>query len=218
VSDSTLARLGSIAERRWCLVTTAQAEAVGVSRKQLARMASAGVVERVAQGVYRMAGAPRQDREAIYTTWLALGGATAPRTETGVAPLVAAGQTAAVVHGIGDFFPDGFDFIVPTRKGTRLPGVRLRIRRLTPQEVIPVGGLPALTVERALADLVETGTDLSLVAGAARDAIQAGKLTAPDRLAAYLEPVAARRQSDGRSMASDLLELAGGRPEGHDHG
>ena len=76
VADSTLVRLGSIAERRWGLLTTAQAEDAGVSRKQLARMASAGAIERVAQGVYRMAGAPRQDHEAIYATSLALGGAT----------------------------------------------------------------------------------------------------------------------------------------------
>ena len=78
-----------------------------------------------------------------------------------------------MVHGIGDFLPAGFDFMVPARKGTRLAGVRLRIRRLAREDVIPVGGLPALTVERALADLVEIGTDLSLVAGAARDAARA---------------------------------------------
>jgi predicted transcriptional regulator of viral defense system len=218
VADSTLARLGSIAERRWGLVTTAQAETVGVSRKQLARMASAGAIERVAQGVYRMAGAPQQDHEAIYATWLALDGATAPRAESGVAPVVAAGETAAVVHGIGDFLPVGFDFMVPARKGTRHPGVRLRIRRLTPEEVIPVGGLPALTVERALADLVEIGTDLSLVAGAARDAVRAGTLVSADRLVSYLDPIAARRKSDGGSLARDLLELAGVHPEGGDYG
>lgn len=218
MSDSTLARLGSIAERRWGLVTTAQAEGAAVSRKQLARMAASGAIERVAQGVYRMAGAPVQDREAIYATWLALGGATAARTETGVSPLVAAGETAAMVHGIGDFLPAGFDFIVPVRKGTRLAGVRLRIRPLTPEEVIPVGGLPTLTVERTLADLVEIGTDLSLVAGAARDAARAGTLVSRDRLTAYLAPVAARRKSDGKSLVSDLLELAGARPEGWGHG
>ena len=217
VADSTLARIGSIAERRWGLVTTAQAGGAGVSRKQLARMASAGAIERVAQGVYRMAGAPPQDHEAIYATWLALGGATAPRTETGVAPVVAAGVTAAVVHGIGDFFPEIFDFIVPARKGTRLPGVRLRVRRLTRDEVIPVGGLPALTVERAIADLIETGTDLSLVVGAVRDAVGAGKLVAPDRMVSYLDPIAARRKSDGRSLTRDLLDLAGVRLEGWDH-
>jgi predicted transcriptional regulator of viral defense system len=218
MADSTLVRLGSIAERRWGLVTTAQAEDAGVSRKQLARMASAGAIERVAQGVYRMAGAPPQDHEAIYATWLALGGATASRTETGVAPVVAAGVTAAVVLGIGDFFPDRFDFIVPARKGTRLPGVRLRVRRLTRDEVIPVGGLPALTAERAIADLIDVGTDLSLVAGAARDAVRAGQLVAADHLVSYLDPIAARRKSDGRALASDLFELAGVSPEGWRHG
>jgi hypothetical protein len=108
-------------------------------------MASAGALERVAQGVYPMAGAPPQDYEAIYATWLALGGATAPRTETGVAPVVAAGVTAAVVHGIGDFFPDRFDFIVPARncprrgagrqaRGARAPGVLSRPHRGSTKE------------------------------------------------------------------------------------
>ncbi|WP_406047062.1 type IV toxin-antitoxin system AbiEi family antitoxin domain-containing protein [Kribbella sp. NBC_00889] len=214
MADSTLVRLGSIAERRWGLVTTAQAEDAGVSRKQLSRMASAGAIERVAQGVYRMAGAPPQDHEAIYATWLALGGATAPRTSAGVASIVAAGITAAIVHDIGDFFLDGFDFMVAARKGTRLPGVRLRIRQLTRDEVMPVDGLPTLTVERTIADLVELGTDISLVAGAIRDAVRADKLVAPDRLATYLDPIAARRRSDGNSLANDLYELAGVSPEG----
>lgn len=214
VADSTLVRLGSVAERRWGLFTTAQAEDAGVSRKQLSRMASAGAIERVAQGVYRMAGAPPQDHQAIYGSWLSLGGATTPRTEAGVASIVAAGITAAVVHEIGDFFLDGFDFIVPARKGTRLPGVRLRIRQLTRDEVIHVNGLPTLTVERTIADLIEIGTDLSLVAGAVRAAVRADKLVAPESLVSYLSPIAARRKSDGRSLANDLFELAGVSPEG----
>ncbi len=217
MADSTLVRLGSIAERRWGLVTTAQAEDAGVSRKQLSRMASAGAIERVAQGVYRMAGAPPLNHEAIYATWLALGGATAPRTRAGVASMVTAGITAAIVHDVGDFFLDGFDFMVPARKGTRLPGVRLRIRQLTRDEVMPVDGLPTLTVERTIADLVELGTDMSMVASAVRDAARADKLVAPDRLASYLDPIAARRRSDGNSLANDLFELAGVSPEGWDH-
>jgi hypothetical protein len=48
-------------------------------------------------------------------------------------------------------------------------------------------------VERTLADLIEIGTDLSVVAGAARDAVRADKLVAPDRLVSYLHPIAARR-------------------------
>jgi predicted transcriptional regulator of viral defense system len=216
VADVTLVRLGAIAERRWGLITTAQAQAVGVTRKQLSRMASSGVIERVAQGVYRMAGAPTQDHEAIYATWLALGGADTARAQAGVASVVAAGATAALVHGIGDFMPGGLDFIVPARKGTRLPGVRLRIRVLAREDVIPANGLPALTVERTIADLVELGTDLSLVAGAVRDAVRGDTLVSPERLVSYLSAIASRGQRDGRALTQDLFELAGVRPEGWD--
>lgn len=216
--DSTLGKLGAIAEQRWGMVTTAQAAEVGVSRQQLARMAAAGAIERIAQGVYRMAGAPPQNQEAIYATWLALGGATTPKTPAGAPALVAAGITAAVAHDLGDFFLDGFDFMTPSRKGTRLPGVHLRIRQLSREEVSTANGLPVLSVERTIADLVAQRTDLSLVAGVVRDAVLAGRLLAPDRLVAYLEPVArARRQRDtgnGRSLADDLFKLAGIAPEG----
>jgi predicted transcriptional regulator of viral defense system len=217
MADVTLAKLGEIAERRWGLVTTTQAGEAGVSRKQLSRMTAAGALERVAQGVYRVSGAPRQEHEAIYATWLALGGATAPRTAAGVASVVAAGATAAVIHGIGDFMPDGFDFIVPARKGTRLRGVRLRIRSLTREEVIPANGLPALSVERTIADLVEIGTDTSLIADAVRDSVRSDRLTAPDRLAIYLTPTAARRKTDGRTLAKELFDLAGATPEAWRH-
>jgi predicted transcriptional regulator of viral defense system len=177
-------------------------------------MATTGVIERVAQGVYRMTGAPTMDHEAIYATWLALGGANTARTQDGVASLVAAGTTAALVHGIGDFLPDGLDFIVPTRKGTRLPDVRLRIRVLAREDVIPVHGLPTLTVERTVADLVELGTDLSLVAGAVRDAVRSDVLVSPERLVGYLSAIASRGQHDGRALTQDLFELAEVRPEG----
>jgi predicted transcriptional regulator of viral defense system len=66
MSDTTVARLSNIAEQRWGLLTTAQATEAGVSRNQLSRMAANGVLERVSQGVYRMAGAPRQENEVIY--------------------------------------------------------------------------------------------------------------------------------------------------------
>lgn len=214
MADATLARLGTVAERRWGLITTAQAEGVGVSRKQLSRMASSGALERVAQGVYRMAGAPPQDNEAIYATWLALGGATNPRTDAGVAPVVAAGITAAVIHGLGDFFLDSFDFMVPARRGTRLPGVRLRVRHLTADEVVPVAGLPTLTVERMIADLVELRIDRSLVAGVVRDAVRVDKLVHPEKLVTYL----AVRSRDGRALAADLFERAGVALEGSSNG
>lgn len=218
MADSTLVALGSIAERRWGLFTTAQAEAAGVARKRLSRMASIGAIERVSQGVYRMAGAPTQEHESIYATWLALGGAATPRTEAGVAAVVGAGTTAAVLHDIGDFSPDRYDFIVPSRKGTRLPGVRLRIRALTREDVIPVNGLPALTIERTIADLVDIGIDTSLVADAVRDAVRADKLVAPSRLVDHLTAIAKRRKTTGVELAGDLFDLAAIHPQGWDLG
>ncbi|MGL5826242.1 MAG: type IV toxin-antitoxin system AbiEi family antitoxin domain-containing protein [Nocardioides sp.] len=218
MAQRTLTSLAAIAEQRWGLVTTAQAKAAGVTRQQMSRWSSSGVLERVAQGVYRMAGAPPQQHEEVYATWLALGGATTPGPAPGVSSVVTAGITAAVVHGLGDFFLDEFEFIVPTRKVTRLPGVRLRVRQLTREEVFPVGGLPALTVERTIADLVEQWVDLSLVAGVVRDAVAAGRLISPDRLVGYLERVAATQKrtgaEGGRALAHHLFELAGVFPDG----
>lgn len=73
-------------------------------------------------------------------------------------------------------------------------------------------------MEGTVTDLVETGTDLSLVAGAVRDALKVGKLVAPEHLVSYLGPAAARRRGDGRWPANDLFELVGAHPEGWQHG
>lgn len=218
MADSTLARLGSLAERRWGLITTAQAEAAGVSRKQLVRMSFTGVLERVAHGVYRMAGAPPQAHESIYATWLALSGSTTPRTAAGVPPLVAGGVTAAIVHEIGDFLPHHLDFIVATRKGTRIRDVRLRIRRLAPEEVVAVNGLPTLTVERTVIDLIEIGTDTSLVTDALRDAVRQGKVIAPARLRSDLGALPARFGHDAARLAGELDALIADSSDGRgDH-
>lgn len=206
MADSTLVRLGTIAERRWGLFTTAQADMAGVSRKQLTRMSASGVIERVAHGVYRMAGAPPQEHEAVYSTWLALGGVSTPPAMSGVSPVVAAGVTAAVIHGIGDFVPDRLDFIVPARKDTRRPDVRLRIRHLIPPDVVPVNGLPTLTLEQTILDLVDIGTDTSLVADALRDAVRMDMVIAPDDLVAKLSTLPPRLQGD----VGHLLDLLSG--------
>lgn len=204
-----------MAERHWGLFTTAQAGEAGVSRVQVARTAAAGALTRVAHGVYRMPGAPETEHELTHATWLALGGS---RFEPGsVPPVVAAGTTSANLHGVGDFYPEGYDFVVADRKGTRLVGVRFRIRRLGPEEITFVDGMPALTVERTIADLVERWTDLSLVADTVRDAIDQGKLVAPRRLVTYLTPLAATSgyaRGDGAGFATSLFELAGAEPVG----
>lgn len=210
----TVEQLGRIAASRWGLVTTAQAEAAGIPRKTMSRLAATGVLERIAQGVYRAAGAPELEHEPIYAAWLALSDLS-PTPPGQVPGVVAAGETAAILHGIGDFYPDGSTFIVPSRRGTRLEGVRLRTRTLQPDEVAFAEGVPALTVERTIADLVDVWTDRSLVADTIADAAAQGKLVAPQRLATYLDTAAAANgYSTGAEFADDLLALAGAAPVG----
>ncbi|MEN0101466.1 MAG: type IV toxin-antitoxin system AbiEi family antitoxin domain-containing protein [Curtobacterium sp.] len=203
------ARLAEIAEQRWGLFTVEQALNRDVSRQTLSRMTATGRLIRIAQGVYRMAGAPELEHEHIYAAWLGLGGATRPPTAGGAAAVVAAGVTATLLHGFGDFRLDAPEFIVPDRRGTRLP-VRLRVQHLDGGEVTFAEAVPTLTVERTIADLVATWTDPSLVADAVADAARQGLITSPWRLSGHLHPLAVTHgYSDGAQFAFDLLITAG---------
>ncbi|UYO96386.1 type IV toxin-antitoxin system AbiEi family antitoxin domain-containing protein [Microbacterium sp. M28] len=205
MNGRTIARLGAIASERWGMLTAAQAAEADISRKVLSRLAASGAIERLAQGVYRMAGAPAaaQEVDAIRVHWLALGGATG-------ALVVAGGKTAATLHRLGDWFPGESDFVTPVRRTTRLSDVRLRVRRLDEEDVVYVDGLPAMTVERTIADVVEAREDSSLVADALWQAVQRGTLLRPRRLAQLLEPLAHRNGETSGAALAERLMLAGG--------
>ncbi|MGN7861279.1 type IV toxin-antitoxin system AbiEi family antitoxin domain-containing protein [Microbacterium sp. 22303] len=168
---------------------------------------AAGAIERLAQGAYRMAGAPTAEPhiDAIRVHWLALGGAEQP--------VIAAKKTAATLHRIGDWFPAHSEFVTPTRRTTRLSDVRVRTRRLDEVDVVYVDGLPSMKVERTIADLVEAREDPSLISDALLHAAQHGTLLRPRRLAQLLDPLARRNdQATGVALAERLM-LAGGMNE-----
>lgn len=198
MAGSTIAKLGTIAAGRWGMVTTAQAAEVGVSRKTLSSLTASGALERLAQGVYRMAGTPAAmlEIDTIRVHWLALGG---------TASLVAAGRSAAALHEIGDWFPGASEFVATTRRTTRIDGVRIRIRSLEAEDTVFVDGMPSMTVERTIADLVESWEDLSLVSDAVAQAVQRGILLRPTRLRELLDPLAQRsREPSGAALLERL--------------
>ncbi len=204
MSGSLLQKLGGIAEHQWGMFTTRQASSLGVDRSRLSRLVSSGALTREAQGVYRMTGAPTSENSPTYVTWLALGGERGAHLPN----LVAAGQTATALHGIGDFYPAGWDFFALSRRVTRLPGVRIRVRSLSPMDVTYLDGMPVLTVERTIADLVGLFTDLSLVADTVRDAVSLGKLVQPNLLSEYLNPLAKDAgHRDGQALMQALLPI-----------
>ena len=81
---------------------------------------------------------------------------------------------------------------------------------LDPQDVTLVDGLPAMTMERTIADLVEEVGDISLVADALRDASRKRNLDL-GRLRELLAPLAQRNglRGDGAALLDRLMEIAG---------
>lgn len=187
MSYREFAALGAVAEAQHGLVSTAQAARVGVARTVLSRMAAAGALVRVARGVYRVSGAPEPEHEEIRATLLALG--CDHEDDAPVPAAVVAGQTAAVIHDIGDFLPNRMYFITRAPRMTRNPAVRLSSRPLEPLDVTVVDGVPVLTVEATIADLIMRGADLSLVGDAVADAKAEKKLRSDQALRTVLAPL-----------------------------
>ena len=196
------ARIGQIAQEQGGLITTAQAADVDVSRLALSRMAAAGVLTRLQRGVYRLTGVPERQHEDVLVMTLALGAHGFAPGE--VPAVVAAGQTAAEIHQLGDFLPLEMDLIAAHRTSTTYPGVRLRQSTLAPSDVTFIDAVPVLTVEATIADLVDVGGDLSLAGESLADARHHDRITNPDRLRDLLTRSAVAR---GYATVDVLLDV-----------
>jgi transcriptional regulator with XRE-family HTH domain len=212
-SNEALRLIADVSSYQWGMVTTAQAEALGVGRVDLARMTRAQLLVRLAHGVYRDAGAPIDEFEDLRAAWLSTepklsASRRADAREHGV---VVSGASAAELHRIGDLRPERHEFTTRERRQTQRRELHYRQRDLEPEDVTLVDGLPATTLERTIADLIEARTDFSLVANAFRDAARRTRLNT-ERLALLLSPLAARNgfaADDGASFLEHLASTAG---------
>lgn len=204
--------LADIAVEQWGLVTTAQAEAVGSSRKAVSRLAGSGVLERIAHGVYRLAGAPADPRDDLRAAWLALepGRSAGDRLRDAV-PEVVSHRSAAALYELGDLDADRHEFTVAGRRQTRDPDVRFHKAALAAADWTIVHGLPCTTVVRTIADLAAARTDGGHLAGVVRDALTVRHVDAAE-LARALSPFAARygtRGEDGAALLVRFVDEAG---------
>jgi len=205
--------LAEVTAYQWGMVTSAQASMHGITRLDLSRLAADGQLERLAHGVYKDAGAPAGPHDDLKATWLstdpkAMGEVRIKDRANGV---VVAGESAADLHGVGDFRALRHEFVSPARRQSQRSAIRYRQRSLDPCDVTLVDGLPVMTMERTIADLVDDRQDLSLVADALRDASGKRMLDLP-RLRELLAPLAARdgfRRGDGGALLDRLMEIAG---------
>jgi len=209
VASSTLTRLSDIAQDQWGLVTRRQAEKAGVSQRTLGRLVSEGsVLERVAQGVYRLAGAPIPDHMDLRAAWLRL----APDKlawERSAAEGVVSHRSAAALYDLGHLPADRHEFTVPTRRQSRRSDVRLHTRAMRPGEWITLRGLPVTRPSRIASDLLWDKEDPQAVAQLIADAIR-GVYDYPGTVADALALHAARfglRKGDGIALLRWLLDL-----------
>src|SRR6266700_4951050 len=144
---STLHRLAEVAEDQWGLVTRRQIEAAGISRSTIARLAAdqpgGAVLERIAEGVYRVAGAPTPDRVALRAAWLQLA-PDIPAWERTAAQGVVSHRSAASMYQLGHLPADRHEFTLATRRQSRRPDVRLHRRPLADGEWTERSGLPVV--------------------------------------------------------------------------
>lgn len=204
--------LAELTESQWGMVTSAQANARGVSHMNLTRLTEAGDLIRLSHGVYKDAGAAGGEHEELRAAWLASEPTRLAwdRLDEKPGTVVVSGESAASLHGIGNLRAMHNEFTSPSRKQTQRGDVRYRIRTLSSVDVTVRGGLPVTTPERTIADLVEQRTQLDHVGDALRDAARTSRLDA-DRLTELLAPLAQRNgqpRGDGAALLEQLLEAA----------
>src|SRR5438270_3100555 len=198
-SRTTFERLATVGEDQWGLLTRRQAERAGVPSTTLERLTAEGsVLERVAHGVYRLAGTPVPDHLDLRAAWLQLA-PDVPAWNRGLDDGVVSHRSGADLYGLGVLPADRHDFTLPRRRQTRRPDVRLHIRQLENREVIALHGLLVTRPSRIASDLLRDREDPEAVAQIVAEAIR-HVYDYPATFAAELAPHAAAfglRRGDG---------------------
>lgn len=202
-------RLAHLAEDQWGLFTRRQAEAKGVSRSTLHRLSrDDALIERVAPGVYHLAGAPPSDEGALRAAWLQLAPET-PAWERKPEDGVVSHRSAALLFGLGHLPADRHEFTTAARRQSRRPDVRIHKTQLAEHECTRLRGLPVTTPARTASDLLADREEPTAVARVIADALQR-ELGQPAEFAAALAPRAAGqglRRGDGFAVLARLLNL-----------
>ena len=164
----------ALAEDNDGLVTADQARAEGFTDSVLARLAQRRRIIRIARGVYRIPylspGRFSQYREAVL--WA--------KANRGPDPIAISHATALAVYGISDANPASIHLTVPrsARLRRRTPkGVTVHHGDLSTNDISIHEGLPVTTIERTIADLLQSGGRTDLLKQAISDARREGYIS-----------------------------------------
>lgn len=146
--------------------TTAQAKAIGVSRRALAYRVETEDLTRIEYGIYRLTQHPSQPFEDVIVAGLWAGEDSA-----------ASHDTALAIYGLTDAMPAKIHITVPRPFRGRRRGVLVHHAPLEEEERTVRDGVPITTVARTLADVART-SEARIVATAAEQALSRGLISA----------------------------------------
>lgn len=202
MKQAKVARIAELAAGQWGMVTSRQAAAADVDARTLARWAQLGKAERLAHGVYRLAGVPSSPYDDLRVVWISLDPGRTAHERFGSETLeVVSHRSAAVLLGLGNLDADVLEFSAPIRHQPRRADVVVHRVAVRTQDWQLVEGLPVTTPLRTIADLAAAHLDQGHLADVARDAI--AEYGVPARsLAAVLRRYA---HTYGEGSSEDLL-------------
>lgn len=180
----------------------AQARELGYSARSLVHHVSAGHVERVGRGFYRLVGVPVSSHEDIVATWLRF----APPGG------VVSHDTALALYELAPSRSHEIHLTLPRERRPRnrqaTTGVRLHTTTapLRREEIASRFGVQVTTPARTIVDVADLGTDPSVVTDAISRAIATG-LVSPNELRMALR----RRSARVRELVERAIEEAGKR-------
>lgn len=208
-------RLRDLTHDQWGLVTRRQIEDAGIAATTIDRLTRPGAdLERVAHGVYQLAGTPIPDHRELRAAWLQLA-PEVPAWKRTADQGVVSHRSAAAVYGLGNLPADRHEFTLPRRKQTRRGDVRIHLRTLGDAEWLRLGGLPVTRPSRIASDLLWDHEDPEAVAHIVVEAIR-GISDYPATFVETLAPHARRfglREGDGLGVLRWLAGLVGGDPD-----
>lgn len=206
---STATKLAYLAEDQWGLLTRRQAEDSGISPATVQRLSDNGLIlERMARGVYHLAGAPLPDHAELRAAWLQLAPET-PAWERRPEQGVVSHRSAAALQDLGHLPADRHEFTLPHRRQTRRPDVRVHRGTVKNGEWRVLGGLFVTTPSRTAADLLGEQEDPEAVARVVAEALRRGQ----EQPASFAHSLSSRtaqlgaRRGDGVAALAALLNL-----------
>ncbi|MEU7028987.1 hypothetical protein AB0A60_20135 [Streptomyces sp. NPDC046275] len=209
---NALVTLSRVTTQQWGLITSEQAEQVGVDAACLGGLVQSGVLTVVGSDVFQLAGAPVPQHLDIKVAWLQLEPGTPAWQRLSGNSGVVSHSSACRLHGLGDLPVGTVEMLAADSSLVEL-GVRVHhAPRPDPTHILVVDGLPVTTAERTITDLLYSGLDGGHVGGVVADAARLGLVdlrSLAQQVAVFASAYGLPASASGPDLISRLLADAG---------